>query len=222
MKHVWLAIPAYTGQIHLGSMRAILADLLALRARGDDVEIYDESGNAMIGDCRGIIVSHFLASKATDLVFIDSDVLWEKGTLLKLLDAPVDCVAAIYPQRRDPIAFSVAWQPKDELHADPETGLLEVDGVPAGCLRCSRAMLERMVEAYADLEFIAEGAPNDTAWDLFGPYRIGKAKLGEDYAFCRRWRDLGGKVWIDPEILMGHVGFKTFRGHIGHWLRSPR
>lgn len=199
-------------------MRSVLTDLLALHARGDAVTIFDESGNAMIGDCRAVIVAQFLASEATDLIFVDSDVVWEAGTLLKLVDAPVDFVAAIYPQRKDPINYCVSWLDKPDLVA--EDGLLEVQGVPAGCMRLSRAMLEKMVAHYPDTQFHCDAAPNDTAYDLFGAYRIGKLKFGEDYSFCRRWRDIGGKVWIDPKIRMGHVGFKTFEGHIGNWLRD--
>lgn len=199
-------------------MRSVLTDLLAFQARGDVVTIFDESGNAMIADCRAVIVAQFLASDATDLVFADSDVVWEAGTLLKLVDAPVDFVAAIYPQRKDPINYCVAWLEKPDLVA--ENGLLEVQGVPAGCMRLSRAMLEKMIEHYPDTQFHCDAAPNNTAHALFDPYRIGKLKFGEDYAFCRRWRDIGGKVWINPEVKMGHVGYKTFQGHIGEWLRS--
>lgn len=220
-KHVWIAVPAYTGQIHLGTMRSIIADMLALAERGDKVTIFDESGNAMIADCRGLIVSHFLASDATDLVFVDSDVAWEAGALLKLVDYPVDFVAGIYPQRRDPIAYCVQYlQDRTELVGDPETGLLEVQGVPAGFMRMSRAMLEQMSAHYTDLAFHCDQAPNETAFGLFESYRLGKIKFGEDYSFCRRWRDLGGKVWIDPDIRMGHTGFKTFQGSLGDWLRD--
>lgn len=220
-RHVWIAIPAYTGTIHLGTMRSIISDLLLLADRGDKVTIFDESGNAMIGDCRGLIVAQFLASDATDLVFIDSDMVWESGALLKLVDHPVDFVAALYPQRRDPIDFCVQWIPdRPELQADLDTMLLEVAGVPAGFMRLSRTMLERMVEAYPDSQFLCTQAPNDTVHDLFGPYRIGKIKFGEDYSFCRRWRDIGGKIWVDPEITMGHIGFKTFMSSAGDWLRG--
>lgn len=220
-KHVWIAIPAYTGQIHLGTMRSIIADMLKLAERGDRVTIFDESGNAMIGDCRGLIVSQFLASDATDLVFVDSDVAWEAGGLVKLVDHPVDFVACLYPQRRDPLDFCVQWiTERAELRADPKTMLLEVAGVPAGLMRLSRAMLEKMVAHYPDTQFHCEQAPDKTVHDLFGPYRIGRVKFGEDYSFCRRWRDIGGQVWIDPEISMGHVGFKTFIGKAGDWLRG--
>lgn len=220
-RHVWIAIPAYTGQIHLSTMRSIIADMLALADRGDKVTIFDESGNAMIGDCRGLIVSQFLAGDGTDLVFVDSDVSWAAGSLLKLVDQPVDFVAGLYPQRRDPINFCVQWlQDRPELQADPATKLLEVEGVPAGFMRCSRAMLEKMIAHYADTQFHCEQAPDNTAYDLFGAYRIGRIKFGEDYSFCRRWRDIGGKVWIDPEIRMGHCGYKTFVGSAGEWLRD--
>lgn len=218
-KHVWIAVPAYTGMIHLGTMRSMLTDFMALTARGDKAEIYDESGNAMIADCRAVIVAKFLESDATDLVFVDADVVWEAGALVRLVDHPVEFVAGIYPYRRDPIDYPISWiQDRKDLIA--ENGLLEVEGVPAGFMRLSRSMLEKMVDHYPDTTFLTQHTKSKTAYGLFDTYRIGKMKFGEDYAFCRRWRDIGGKVWIDPEIRMGHVGFKTFEGHIGNWLKG--
>lgn len=220
MKKIMVAIPAYTGTIHLGTMRSLMTDLLTLQARGDEWTVHDECGNALIADARALIVAQFLASGCDTLVFIDSDVSWEAGALVKLVDYPVDMVAGIYPQRKDPINFCVKWLPKETLQADPETNLLEVAGVPAGFMKLSRDQLEKMVEQYPDSEFYVEAAPNHKAWALFADYRIGKHKMGEDYAFCRRWTDMGGKVWIDPEIKMGHIGNKTFPGHLGDWLRN--
>lgn len=217
---VMIAIPAYTGTIHLGTFRSLFTDLLTLQARGDSWEVHDECGNALIADARALIVAQFLASDCDTLVFIDSDVAWEAGALVKLLDYPVDMVAGIYPQRKDPVNYCVKWKGTGELWADPATGLLEVDGVPAGFMKLSRTQLEAMVEQYPDTEFYVENAPDKRAWALFCDYRIGKHKMGEDYAFCRRWTDMGGKVWIDPEIKMGHIGNKTFEGHLGDWLRN--
>ena len=217
-KHVWIAIPAYTGTIHLATMRSIISDLLKLAERGDRVTVFDESGNAMIGDCRGLIVSKFLDGDGTHLVFVDSDVSWAAGSLVSLVDRDVDFVAGLYPQRKDPINYCVQWLPKPELEL--EDGLIEVAGVPAGFMCLGRSMLEKMVAHYADTQFHCDQAPDNTAYDLFGPYRIGRIKFGEDYAFCRRWRDIGGKVWIDPEIRMGHCGYKTFVGSVGEWLKS--
>lgn len=218
--HVTVAIPAYTGTIHLGTMRSLFTDLLALQARGDSWTLEDECGNGLIADARALIVAKFLASESDQLVFIDSDVCWEAGALLKLVDHPVDMVVGIYPQRKDPISYCVRWLEKKELWADPKTGLLEVGGTPAGFMKLSRPQLEAMVEHYEDLWFYMENAPDNKGWALFSDYWIDHCKLGEDYAFCARWIDMGGKVWIDPEISMGHIGNKTFQGHLGDWLRS--
>lgn len=215
---VMVAIPAYTGQIHLGTMRSLFTDLLALQARGDFFTVHDECGNALIADARALIVAQFLATDCDTLVFIDSDVSWEAGALLKLLDYPVDMVAGIYPQRRDPINYCVKWLDKPDLIAI--NGLIEVGGVPAGFMKLSRVQLEKMVEQYPDSEFYVGTAPDKRAWALFADYRIGKHKMGEDYAFCKRWTEMGGKVWIDPEIKMGHCGYKTFEGHLGNYLKG--
>lgn len=199
-------------------MRSVIHDITALMRRGDLISVEDECGNTDIADARAFIVSRFLSGQGTDLVLIDNDVSWQAGALLRLIDYPVDLVAGVYPRRSDPVEFPVRYiEDRPEVWAGPATGLIEVAGAPAGFMRCSRVMLEQMVAAYLDLAYERRG---ETVPGLFEPYKIGNRKLSEDYSFCQRWRDIGGKVWIDPEIRMGHVGFKTFTGQIGEWLRS--
>lgn len=229
-RHLWISLPAYTGQLHVGTMRSLLASVLALADRGIKVTLDDECGNGLIADARGLMVARFLASDATDMLFIDHDVVWSPETLLKLLDAPVDFRAGIYPSRSDPISYAVRWcAEKPYLINDPETKMLEVAGVPGGFMMLSRTVAERMTAHYTDLNFYCGHAPNKTICGLFEPYWLRdvehagvtcNVKLGEDFSFCQRWRDIGGKVWIDPDLTFGHVGFKTFEGRLGDWLRQ--
>jgi len=216
-RHVVIAIPAYSGTIHLGTMRSIIRDMTALMQRGDFVTIEDECGNTDIADARASIVARFLKGAGTDLVFVDHDVLWEDGALVKLVDYPVDFVSGSYPRRADPIEYSVRYLDKPELWSDPETGLIEVAGVSGGFMRCSRSMLERMVRDYAGLTYTRQ---EQKICGLFDAYRLDSKKFSEDYSFCQRWRDIGGKVWLDPNFKMGHVGSKVFTGCIGEWLKG--
>jgi hypothetical protein len=43
--------------------------------------------------------------------------------------------------------------------------------------------------------------------------------LSEDYAFCRRWRDIGGKVFVDLQCNLMHLGQHMFRGDLAESLR---
>lgn len=221
MKHIMVAIPAYTGTVHMGTMRSLMTDLIALIKRGDKFTLVDDIGNALIADCRGVIATNFLHSDCDELVFIDSDVTWEAGALLRLIDHPVDLVAGIYPVRAAPLRFNVRYMDKKELWADPETGLLEVEAVPAGFTKYSKNCIKKMVEAYPKQYFHNESKTKEF-YPLFD-YFVDEEKnykWGEDYSFCIRWKNIGGKVWIDPEIGMGHIGLKVFEGHLGNWLRN--
>ena len=221
MKHVMIAIPAYTGVVPMGTMRSLMTDLIALIKRGDRFTLVDDIGNALIADCRGVIATNFYHSDCDDLIFVDSDITWQKGALLKLIDHPVDLVAGIYPIRAEPLRYNVRYLDKPQLWADPETGLVEVECVPTGFMKISRKCIEKMVEAYPDQYFHHESKTKEF-YPLFD-YLIDKEKKykwGEDYSFCIRWRNIGGQVWIDPEIEMGHIGMKVFQGHLGNWLRN--
>ncbi len=220
MNHVVIAVPAYSWSVRLATMRSLITDLLALVKRGDKVSVYDESGSTYLEDARSIIVDEFLHGDGTHLVGIDDDVCWEAGGLLRLVDAPVDLVAGIYPKRKDPIEWPVKFL-DGELWTNRD-GLMEVEGVPTGFIRYSRACLERMTEAYRDeLWCRSPQAPRGGFVGLYDILRLPNGgKLHDDYAFCRRWRDIGGKVWIDPELTLAHVGPKMFTGKLGDWLRE--
>jgi hypothetical protein len=231
-QNIWLAIPSYGGQAYIATYKSIIHDMFRLVMDGHTVRIFDEIGHADIYALRAQIVANFLADpNATDLVMIDSDVAWEPHGLQSLLAHDVDLVAAAYPKRRDPIEFMFrsAQDAGQPLMGDPGTGLVEVWGMPGGFMRCRRSMLEKMVAHYSDLFVVDRDAPKGKTCRLFDPYYFdtveadgskGKRVLSEDYAFCQRWRDMGGKVYLDASIGMAHIGTKAFTGKLGEFLPS--
>lgn len=217
-KHVLIGVPAYTGSIVLGTVRTIMHETLALTKRGIAVSVLEESGDALLANARARMVARFLASPATHLVCIDSDTMCQPGGLQMLLNADEDFVAALYPKRKDPLSYHVRMMAGD-TQSLTEKGLLEVEGVPGGLCCMSRAMLEKMCKHYAaELTYRMDESPTGTAVGLFESYWIDngpgqpKDKLGEDYAFCKRWRDIGGKIYVVPDIETGHVGLKVWQG----------
>ena len=51
-------------------------------------------------------------------------------------------------------------------------------------------------------------------WQFFAWGDENGAELSEDYEFCRRWRALGGKVWVDPGIWLKHFGTFAYHGDV--------
>ena len=43
---------------------------------------------------------------------------------------------------------------------------------------------------------------SDKALSLFLPM----PEYGEDLAFCKRFTDIGGKIYADPAVQLGHIG----------------
>jgi len=88
-----------------------------------------------------------------------------------------------------------------------------------------REVFTRMMEKYPELKYAPDGPPGHPEahlhWLFFdcmvdpdsGRY------LSEDYAFCRRWIDIGGKVWVDLQCKLQHLGQHNFRGDLAESLR---
>lgn len=221
----FIGIVSYTGTIWLPTHHAILQDAYDLKDKGFNVQTAGLIGCTYIHSARGQMVSFFLQSEATDLIFIDWDMVWEPGSLARLMSHDVDVVAGDYPGKKDRIAYHARFLEKpgdpgagrwnDEIRPD---GLLEVRGVATGFMRIRRNVLERMVEAYPDLTFVDNDQAIKQCYMFFGHLKDGRHLYSDDYSFCELWREIGGRIYVDTEIKLGHIGFKTYQGEYSNWL----
>jgi hypothetical protein len=160
-RKVVIAIPAYEGKVHTATMQALFADVQTVREQGVEVEIITRDGIAIIALARALLVAEFLAGDGTDFVFVDADVSWEPGALVKLLSHPVYFVAGVAPSRDDPIEFRVNF-PSYPVSVVPTGSLWEVAGVGTAFMRLTRSVLELMVKAYPETEVSFEGSRTRT------------------------------------------------------------
>lgn len=218
-KTVMIGMPCYSTKVHIQTMRSLMADTIMLMSKGYQVMVAEDIGNSDIAASRAAIVATFYRSTADILVFIDDDVFWESGTLVKLVEHPVDLVGGIYPKKKDDLEWPLRMDVKESYEADPATGLMEVAGLPGGFMKITRHCVEKMIKAYPK-ETSRSGHESTQFWPLFDPLDIPGDRLSEDFSFCQRWRDLGEKVWADFEMQMGHIGYKSYEGHMGNYLRS--
>ncbi len=218
MQKVYLAMPSLSGRPDIATQSALIDTLVALKGAGVSVHFKPVVGDSIISRTRNFFVSDFLASDCTDLIMIDDDLWWEPGAVQRLLSHPCDLVGGVYPKRQDDLEFPVRRSPGAKV--DLSTGLLEVELLPTGFLRMTRACLERMVQAYSHLRYHDRHLPNRQFYALFW-VELGKGLdgdiedlevWGEDFTFCKRWRDIGGKVWLDTLIEFKHIGRKAWGG----------
>ena len=82
--------------------------------------------------------------------------------------------------------------------------------MPTGFLRIKRHVLEKMAAASTKFKSLEDGVWKDY-YNIFemGPGSDGQW-YGEDDAFCRKWADMGGLIWVDPDIQFTHRGTKKW------------
>ena len=152
---------------------------------------------------------------ATHVLWWDDDQ-WptDVGIVQRMIDAGEDFIAAPCTNKAPPIKWH---HQSDEPHDLDTRGLLEVDRTSLGFALMKLSVIGKMswrARRYTD-------APSaDVVADLFGLMFSGPGDetdtlMSEDYSFCKRWRDMGGRIWIDGRAgnLVHHVGQRTYNAH---------
>lgn len=131
-------------------------------------------------------------------MFLDADVTWEPKDLVQLCQRDQDIVGGVYPYRREgsdnmPCRLMEGGECFD--------GLREVEGLPTGFMKIRRHVLEKMAAVrpkYFDKIY-------ETALVFDRPTPENGTRWGGDIDFCNRWRAMGGKIYADEELRLGHV-----------------
>jgi hypothetical protein len=221
-RKVFIGIPTRSADCKI-QMTASLVDAVYELGQADmAMSLFCWSGDPLISHARNVILAQFMKTDCDDLVFIDDDVSWEHGALTRLIKHPVDLVAGVYRHKKDDETYPLNFKetPDGQVRSDLKTGLIEVRDVPFGFTRITRSCAQRLYDAAADVKFVHSNAPDLDCRVVFNvEYHEGQY-FGEDYTFCRKWRDMGGKVWVDPEMALNHTGTKVYMGHLGNFLRK--
>ncbi len=169
-------------------------------------------GDPYIQKARNDLVNRFLKTDCDIFFFVADDLKFDPEDALKLIETPGEIVAGVYPMHCTPAQFGGHIK-KDEngLPVVREDGCIEGLAVQTGFLRIDRSVFERYIEAYPEYGFWGidkKGQKSDIQYDFF-PQGVHQNRwLGEDYAFCQKWLELGEKIWIIPDIDFVHYNME--------------
>lgn len=100
-----------------------------------------------------------------------------------------------------------------------ENNCIEIDGLATGFMLIKRSCIEKMMDQYPQTKYTSDGDfikddENKWLYALFDCYIKDDRYLSEDWAFCDRWRSIGGKVFADLTIQLSHTGHTHYPGRI--------
>lgn len=219
LKGVRLAVctPCGSGQYESVYVKSLINTLNIVRQFGGEVAHWEALYISDINLARAKSFGMFLRSDYTHMLFVDDDMGWRAEDVVRLLLAKKDFVAVAGPVKTTPMNFAVNVSDDHGRpiphRLDEDTGYFIAAGVGMAFTLITHHCAERMAQHYADLEFVAIDGRQEFA--VFNSLVVNKRYLSEDYAFCHRWRQIGGEVLICPDISLQHVGSKIWEGD---WL----
>jgi predicted O-methyltransferase YrrM len=220
---VYFAIPMLTGSLKDLCHKSLIATYAVLQHMGIEHEEISISDCPYLPTARNTLVAMFLADpEATDLFFIDSDVGFPAEAAIRILQREEAIVAGVYPLKRLLGGWPAELCMQDGIPLGRD-GLIEAKLMPTGFMRIKRSVFGLVQEKYPQLQYAdsvvaVSGYDIKDAWDYFnmGIEQGKKRWRTEDFAFCGRWRDIGGQLWVYPDIDFQHVGSHAFKGNLHH------
>lgn len=243
MTKLFLSTPCYGGLCLERYMQSLIKLQIRLMQEGVQLMIDTTENESLVHRARNVSIGRFMQKTDCDyFMFIDADVEFDPEGVVRLLKSGHDVSVAVYPKK------VVMWEQAKEAVKNKDerdmgmlssslvvnigahkrsvvNGFVEVLDGPTGFMMISRKALENMHEHYGPTLTCKNDHQNrdfDEYCALFDCMidPENKRYLSEDYAFCRRWQQMGGKIYADCNTTLGHVGNLPFTGCLNHRLKA--
>ena len=234
--HIHFCTPCYNGLISEPTFRSYVKQQALLTKVGVDFSISTLFNESLVTRARNTCVAFMMGNPmATHLMFVDADIEWEANSVLKLASAfDVDVIGGAYSKK------TINWQ-KVQLQAMKDAAkaqgqfihtagadfvinakpgqkgeVIEVEDIGTGFLMIKREVIQKMFNAYPYLKYKntigLDPKYDDLCYALFDTMLVNDHYLSEDFGFCYLWRQLGGRIYLDKSIILGHYGSYMFKG----------
>jgi cellulose synthase/poly-beta-1,6-N-acetylglucosamine synthase-like glycosyltransferase len=243
MTKLFLSTPCYGGLCLEKYMRSIVRLQLLLIKEGIQLMLDTTENESLVHRARNVSIGRFMQKTDADFfMFIDADIEFDPTSVVRLVKSGHDVSVAVYPKK------VVMWDQAKSAIENGDTrdmsllssslvanigakkrsvvgGFVEVLDGPTGFMVISRKALERMHEHYGPTLNCKNDHQNrdfDEYCALFDCMIDPESRryLSEDYAFCRRWQQMDGKIFADCNTTLGHVGNLPFSGCMKDRLKA--
>lgn len=176
----------------------------ALDAAGIKHQIVFRIGDVYISHARAFLLSQAEKTDAEAFIFLDHDLSWEPEGLVRLIEHPGDVVAGDYRFKHEPEEYMAKlFTDKNGRPKTRKDGTIKAHAVPSGFIKITRKAIRKFRKAYPELQFGKDGEFVD--FQNHGAHA--GMWWGEDFAFSRRWRGLGGEIYLIPDLNITHQAF---------------
>ena len=235
-----IGTPCFGGMVTVPYMLSMLALKDLLNRENMPFRLLTPCHESLITRARNSIANEFLRDEAAShLLFIDADIEFDPRMALRLLGADKDVVCGVYPVKglslervmgqpagtptavAEAASLDYAVKVKPGCKVDGQ-GFLEVEYAATGFMLIRRDVFTRLADAYPGLGY-RFACTNEAAAENYAFFDTmidaqTRDYLPEDYAFCKRWRDIGGKVHVSVLGRFAHHGAKGYAGDFAAFL----
>ena len=239
MTTLFVSVPCYGAQV-LEAFAGSFIHLAEL-CRAKNIQLcFDTTENeSLIPRARNVSMGRFMKkSTANYFMFIDADIHFDPNSVIRLLESGHDFTCAAYPKK------CIMWEDASKCIKEGDTrppelmssslvmnfkrgnatqrvtnGFVEVLDGATGFMLVKREVVEKMYAHYKEELFCINDHQNADFKDYVALFDCfidpdNNRYLSEDYAFCRRWQQMGGKIFADSRATLGHVGNLVFNGRL--------
>ncbi|MEM3097458.1 MAG: hypothetical protein QXU32_01895 [Nitrososphaerales archaeon] len=143
---------------------------------------------------RNVAVEYVIKGGFTWLFFLDDDVIAPPDTVERLISHNKDIISGLYYRRIEPIEPVMCKENAGRITKFNPGEVLEVDMVGAGCLLIHRRVFERIPKPWFEWLLDRDDIPENQ-------------RASEDFAFCRKARQHGFRIYVDTSIQCHHAGY---------------
>lgn len=169
------------------------------------------TNESLVTRARNEMTSWFLKTEFEYQMWLDADIEFDTGDVAKLWNLQADIAVAAYCMKRPDKPLS-AWKDGklvrlEECPSEP----FEVDYAGTGFMMIRRNVIEKLADSAETYE-----GPDGRVSALYMTPVHNDGFESEDYHFCRKAREAGFKILMDPSISLGHIGqFRYGHHHAG-------
>jgi hypothetical protein len=205
---VMIATPAYSGKVDIPYALSLANTMHLLQLHQIEVQpLITASGSLLVAE-RNRIVQAFWESDCTHMLCIDGDLGWPAQAVLAMLEAKKEFVAGVYPARGVEKTFLFRPVYREDGTIVQDKHLLQMQYIPAGFMLIAKSAIVKMRDTHPDLYYEPKDKRNnpEPGYCFFNTEVWDGEFWGEDFVFCRKAREAGVEIWVDPLIQFDHAG----------------